>query len=109
MRLFKILLSISLIFLFFSLYGQEKVVKTYSGSGGKTTRPFTVNDEWEIQWDAEGAFFQLYLYDENGNMIGVPANQQGGGTGSSYKAEGGEFYLKVNATKDWKIKIVNVE
>src|SRR6056297_845769 len=108
MKLIKILLSVSLIFLFFASYGQEKVIKTYSGSGGQTTRPFKVDDEWEIQWDAEGMIFQLYLYNENGRMLGVPANQQGEGSGSSYKAQGGEYYLKVNGTGDWTIKIVQL-
>jgi len=85
------------------------VVKTFSGSGGKNTRPFTVQSGWEIQWDAKGDLFQIYLHTSNGDMVGVPANQQGAGAGSSYQPEGGQYYLQVNAIGDWSIKIVNLE
>ncbi|MEX2530048.1 MAG: hypothetical protein WD960_04680 [Gemmatimonadota bacterium] len=79
---------------------------TFSGSGGKNTRPFTVDARWEIQWDASGSIFQLYLYSADGSLIGVPANQQGPGKGTSYQPRGGRYYLQVNAIGDWEIKIV---
>jgi hypothetical protein len=82
------------------------VVKEFSGSGGKNTRPFTVNNEWEIQWDAKGDIFQLFLYTANGEMTDLPANQQGSGKGSSYQAKGGQYYLQVNAIDNWAIKVV---
>ena len=87
-------------------FAQDAVVKAFSGSGGTNTRPFTVQNGWEIQWDAKGAIFQLYLYSSNGDMVGVPANQQGSGKGSSYQAKGGKYYLQVNAIGDWAINIV---
>jgi hypothetical protein len=86
----------------------SNLVKEFSGSGGKNTRPFTVNNEWEIQWDAKGDIFQLFLYTGSGKMIGIPANQQGSGKGSSYQAKGGQYYLKVNAIDNWSIKVVQV-
>jgi len=93
------------------------VVQTFTGSGGQTTRPFTVSDRWEIEWDARGDIFQLYLYDADGGMEtpmgevprGVPANQMGPGTGSSYQSRGGSYYLQVNAMGDWKIDILAAE
>jgi hypothetical protein len=87
-------------------FAQDTVVKEFSGSGGKNTRPFTVKDGWEIQWDAKGDIFQLFLYTANGDMEGVPANQQGSGKGSSYQAKGGSYYLQVNAIGNWAIKVV---
>lgn len=87
---------------------ESNVVKTFSGSGGKNTRPFMVNRNWEIQWEAKGDMFQLYLYDAEGEIIGVPANQQGSGKGNSYQAIGGEYYLQVNALGDWIIEIVQL-
>ena len=92
-----------------SAYPQDTVVKEFSGSGGKNTRPFNVKDGWEIQWDAKGDIFQLFLYTANGDIAGVSANQQGSGKGSSYQAKGGQYYLQVNAIGNWAIKIVNTD
>ncbi len=108
LKLSKNLLFACMIFLGSNLYAQENIVKTFSGSGGKNTRPFSVNKGWEIQWDAKGDIFQLYLYNTNGDMIGVPANQQGSGQGSSYQAKAGDYYLQVNAMGNWTIKIVQI-
>lgn len=88
---------------------QDTVVKTFTGSGGKNTRPFTVKDGWEIQWDAKGDIFQLFLYTANGDMVDVPANQQSSGKGASYQAKGGEYYLQVNAIGNWAIEVVQTD
>jgi hypothetical protein len=84
----------------------DTVVQTFSGSGGRNTRPFTVKDGWEIQWDASGDIFQLYLYWADGELAGVAANQQRSGRGASYQPKGGQYYLQVNSIGDWTIKIV---
>ncbi len=97
-----------LVFVTGSAFSQDTVLKAFSGSGGKNTRPFTVKDGWEIQWDANGDIFQLFLYTANGDMAGVPANQQGAGEGASYQAKGGQYYLQVNAIGNWTIKIVQL-
>lgn len=101
---------LSLLLLFgTNVIAQENIVKNISGNGGKNTRPFTVEKGWEIQWDAKGDIFQIYLYNSDGVMLGVPANQQGSGKGSSYQAKSGKYYLQVNAIGDWKINIVRVK
>jgi len=92
-----------------TLFAQEKAVANFSGSGGKNTRPFQVAAGWEIQWDAKGDIFQLFLYNADGSVSGVPANQQGSGKGTSYQAKAGKYYLQVNAMGKWSIKIVDVE
>lgn len=84
------------------------VIAQYSGNGTQNTRPFNVNNPWEIQWDANGQIFQVYLYDGNGNLVDVAANQMEAGKGSYYSPKTGSFYLQVNAMGDWKIKIVKV-
>lgn len=81
----------------------------YSGSGMKTTRPFTVNSSWELQWDADGMIFQAYLYKEDGELADLLANQQGEGKGSSYCPKTGTFYLKINAMGNWTVKAVRVD
>ena len=100
---------LSLLLLFgTNVIAQENIVKNISGNGGKNTRPFTVEKGWEIQWDAKGDIFQIYLYNSDGAMLGVPANQQGSGKGNSYQAKGGTYYLQVNAIGNWNIKIVQI-
>lgn len=85
------------------------VIAQYSGNGTQNTRPFEVNSPWEIQWDANGQIFQVYLYDGNGNLVDVAANQMEAGKGSYYSPKTGSFYLQVNAMGDWKVEIVKVD
>jgi len=87
----------------------QNTVVEYSGSGMKTTRPFTVNSSWEIQWEAHGMIFQVYLYSEDGQLVDVLANQQGEGKGSSYNPKIGSYYLEINAMGNWEVKIVKVD
>jgi FtsZ-binding cell division protein ZapB len=84
------------------------IIVEFSGSGGKSTRPFTVPSGWEIQWDSQGSIFQIFLYKEDGSIVGVAANQQGAGKGTSYQPKAGKYYLKVNTLDKWKIRIINV-
>ena len=108
MKNFIITIFIGIIFMGANIFAGDKVLKTFSGSGGKNTRPFSVSSGWEIQWDAKGDIFQLFLYKADGSMVGLPANQQGSGKGSSYQAKAGKYYLQVNAIGKWNIKIVQV-
>lgn len=87
---------------------QDVVVEEWSGSGAMTTRPFTVGDGWEIQWTFSGDIFQIYLYDEQGNLEGVPANGQDGGEGSAYRPTGGTYYMEMNAIGSWTTRVVDV-
>ncbi|SDI97286.1 hypothetical protein SAMN04515654_12167 [Halanaerobium congolense] len=85
------------------------VIAEYSGNGLKNTRPFNTNSAWEIQWNAAGDIFQIYLYDSNGNLVDIAANQMQPGEGSYYSPKTGTFYLEINAMGDWKVEIVNVD
>lgn len=84
-------------------------VNVFKGNGIKNTRPFTVNGAWEIEWEAKGDIFQIYLYDSEGTLQGVIANQIGPGKSSSYQPIGGKYYLNVNAMGNWNIKIKEVD
>jgi hypothetical protein len=53
--------------------------------------------------------FQVYLYDGEGNLVGVAANQTKPGKGSFYNPKKGTFYLTINTMSDWEIKIIVVE
>ncbi|WP_114474501.1 hypothetical protein [Halanaerobium sp. DL-01] len=87
----------------------NNIIAQYSGTGMKNTRPFEINNPWEIQWNATGEIFQIYLYDEHGNLVDIAANQMGAGKGSYYSPKTGTFYLEVNAMGDWEVKVVNVK
>jgi len=90
----------------------DPIIKVYSGNGMQTTRPFVTKTSWEMQWDTktEGfMLFQVYLYDGDGNLVGVAANQTKPGKGSFYNPKKGTFYLTINAMADWEIKIVEVK
>ena len=104
----KVILIFLLICFNASLNAQTKIAE-FSGNGGKNTNPFTVNEPWEITWDSSGSIFQLYLYDMNGGLIGVPANQTSSGKGSSFQVAKGKFYLQVNALDTWTIVIKSAE
>ena len=109
MKKLSIAILVGIILMGANLFAGGKVLKTFSGSGGKNTRPFTVPAGWEIQWDAKGDIFQLFLYKTDGSMVGCPANQLGSGKGSSYQAKAGKYYLGVNSMGKWSIKIIKVQ
>ena len=77
----------------------------FSGTGARTTRPFTMRGPWTVYWNAKGDIFQIYLYSGNGDLVDVSANQMQAGEGSSYVARGGTFYLEVNALGIWVIRV----
>lgn len=87
----------------------DKTIIELSANGMKTTEPFTVDSSWKLKWDAEGSIFQAYLYNKNGNLVNVIANQQGAGKGSSYYPKAGEYYLQINAIGNWSLKVVKSE
>ncbi|TVL95961.1 MAG: hypothetical protein CV087_24030, partial [Candidatus Brocadia sp. WS118] len=97
---------ICLIILYGNLFSQDTIIKSFSGTGVQNTRPFLVENGWEIQWDAKGDIFQLFLYTSKGELVGVAANQQGPGKGASFQAKKGHYYLQVNAIDKWTINIV---
>lgn len=60
-------------------FAQAPVIADYSGNGLSNTRPFTAPSGWEIQWSASGDLFQVYVYDINGDLVDLAANQMGPG------------------------------
>lgn len=85
------------------------LIKMFTGTGLMTTRPFTAPDKWEIQWTAQGGSFAIFLYDAEGKILAVAANQTGPGSGSSYQPKGGEYVLQISPMGPWTVKVVKVE
>lgn len=61
----------------------------FSGNHSTTTRPFTINDKWELQWVSGGSIFQVYLYSEGGKLIDLLVNRREPDSGSAYQPRGG--------------------
>jgi hypothetical protein len=86
--------------------GAEEVIKEFSGTDTFSTKPFTVPDNWEIQWESKGQYLQILVNTENSIPLGFVADQMGPGAGSSVQPKGGTYYLYMNASGDWKVKIL---
>ena len=84
----------------------DEVLQEFSGDGTYTTKPFTVPDGWEIEWESKGAYLQILINTSDSVPLGFAAEQTGPGSGSSYQADGGTYYLDMNAMGDWKVKVV---
>lgn len=88
---------------------QWVVVKQWSGSGIKDTEQFTVGGEWRVDWDYSpgqfGGVFQIYVYSGSGQLVDIVANTQKAGPDSSFQHKAGTYYLKINATGDWKVAV----
>lgn len=87
-----------------------KPVFQYSANGTRNTRPFTVQDRWELQWDAKGGKLAIFLFTADGERQGVLpiVTQEKSGSGASYYPKGGSYYLKVVTEGDWNITVVQV-
>lgn len=100
--------------------GTWTTVQTFSGSGMKSTQPFTVNsDEWRVIYSSEasnsgmggaGHIFQLFLLepgqeDFEGDIVANDVNKRSI-SGDSYIYKSGRFYFKSNsANGDWEIEV----
>jgi hypothetical protein len=89
----------------------EEVIQQVSANGSRNLPPFTVKDGWEVRWDFTGSDsgITIFIHDvSSGNPIEIAASQTKAGSGSSYQAKGGKYYLKVTAVGDWTISVVQL-
>lgn len=105
---FILIISFIILWLLSTSVLADTVIKTFSGNGSKSTRPFKVADKWEVQWNVTGDAFVLYLHTTDGTVIDVLASQEGPGNGASYHVTGGNYYLRTGAMGSWVIKIVQL-
>jgi hypothetical protein len=70
-------------------------------------------NEWKIVWNtapgqAGSTNFQIYVYDEAGNLDSVVANIVGTGNGESVIRGSGGHYLKIDTAQSYNVKIVEI-
>jgi hypothetical protein len=89
-----------------------RVLKSWSGSGIKTTETFAVGSrEWRIQWRASNeraaGILQIYVHDEAGHLVDLAANHQGAGSDTSYvRGRPGRYYLRISSGNvDWRVVV----
>ncbi len=87
----------------------ERVVAAFEGNGSQATRPFTVQDGWEIRWDFSGDLLIINIYTETGSIVKASAaNQDGSGSGSAFQPRGGSYYLDIGAIGSWTVTVVQL-
>ena len=86
----------------------DTIIDEFSGSGSKTTRPFTFETAWEIYWESKDGI-SITLYDKEGNFVESVASQLEAGKGWTYNPKKGKFCLNIFSMGDWKIKIIAIE
>jgi hypothetical protein len=92
----------------FAISKDDVVVAEYRGTGIQSTRPFTVDGPWELQWSSDSSYLSIVLknVEEEGGFPNIIANQQGSGPGSSYQPQSGTYYFQTNAMGKWHMKVV---
>ncbi|MDT7040827.1 hypothetical protein [Candidatus Nitronereus thalassa] len=83
----------------------ETLQTEYTGSGIQTLRPFTIEDNWEIQWEADDNL-SINIMGADGKLANIAGGSK---TGSSYHPKGGKFYLEMQGYKNWKVKVIQLQ
>lgn len=82
-------------------------VKSWTGTGIKKTEPFTITGkQWRVTWTNKGGYLGITTYKPGSNIPNdILANSTEATTDTSYVYKSGEFYLDVNSSGSWEIKV----
>ena len=85
----------------------DQLVNEWSGLGRQTTRPFTVDGPWEVQWTWRGSgAFGIRAHTSGRITSDGLAYQREPGSGSAYHPKPGTYYLEIDGTGSWTIRAV---
>lgn len=84
------------------------VIQQVTANGTRNLRPFTVNDNWEIQWDSK-AGVHIGVHQPDGKLVEEGGSSMKPGQGSSYHPRGGTYFLEITSLDDWTITVVQLE
>ncbi|TFG75039.1 MAG: hypothetical protein E4H21_09660 [Thermodesulfobacteriales bacterium] len=102
----KFILPLVLLMFLLVSAGAEEVIKELSGSETASVGPITVPDNWEIQWETKGHYLQILMNTADNIPLGYAVEQMGPGKGTSKQEKGGNYILDMNASGEWKVKIL---
>ncbi len=85
----------------------DVLVREFSGSGMQTTRPFTVDGPWELQWQAQG-YFMIVIRHQSGRLGVSDIVGLGEGSGSAYRPRSGTYFLEISGVGAWTVKVIRV-
>lgn len=82
-----------------------------NGIGSMNTPPFTIpTREWQITWDFADYVAGFFVYPRGETAMYIESISWPGNQGSTYVYKGqGEFYIKVLAMGNWRLKIQPIE
>ncbi len=86
---------------------EEQLIQELTANGSRTTRPFTVNDGWEVRWTATNDF-SFFLLDAQGQQLEALGNSTGDAAGATYHAKGGTYSLKIVSNAHWTVTVVQL-
>lgn len=86
------------------------VLNVWRGTGSRETESFTVGQHWRIDWlfspTQPGAQLQIFIYAADGRLLmNMAANTPRGGADTTFWSGPGTYFLRVNATGDWKLDV----
>lgn len=91
---------------------QSRQIARFSGSGTKTTRPFSVSGSWEVRWKTSAEVFFLNGFeagDPNSTYPSMIAGPSAPSSGSSHIDRGGRYYLKIQSSGPWTVTVVRAD
>ena len=104
-----------------------QVEMTFEGSGTQTTKLFTVEDGWKIDWETESPTFKLLAHGSANRPYSAPQSERDKvlkffetvqpivlansteSKGQAFHPHGGTFYLKILAKGPWTLRLITVK
>ena len=85
----------------------DEIIQQVSANGTRNLRPFTVVDNWEIQWDSK-AGIHIGIHRPDGELVAEGGSSTKPGHGTSYHPRGGTYYLEVMSMDDWTVTVTQL-
>jgi hypothetical protein len=85
-----------------------QVIVELEGEGDDVTDMFEVADGWELRWETSGGQrFQLELFTDEEESLGVVVDQEGDGVGSVQPPAGGHYFVDITADGSWAVVVLD--
>jgi len=88
-----------------SASAEKGIIKSWKGTGMKTTEPFNITKKpWKINYSGGGSLLQIYVYDMDNNLIDLFQSTDDIGD-TSFVYNTGNFHLNISGMDEWEVKI----